>query len=64
MVLLPDPSKYYANPTPKPTDKKYVFFENAELDQMAKHFIGNNYRYVKIFICENMFSIYSGFQNS
>ena len=42
-MLLPDPSKY--NP-PKPSettnyDKKKVFFEQAELDEMAKYFIGN-----------------------
>jgi hypothetical protein len=44
MVLLPDPSKYYAPPTPSTNPKATVFFENQDLDQMAKHFIGNNFR--------------------
>lgn len=45
MVLLPDPSKFNANPPQKASEKKYIFFENPDLDQMARHFIGNNYRY-------------------
>lgn len=44
MVLLPDPSKYYEKPLPQPGEKKLVFFDNPDLDQMARHFIGNNYR--------------------
>lgn len=64
MVLLPDPSKYYANPTPKPTDKKHVFFENEELDQMAKHFIGNNYRFVKFSHVKIFNNFFLFFQNS
>lgn len=45
MVLLPDPSKFNANSPAKSSEKKYIFFENPDLDQMARHFIGNNYRY-------------------
>ena len=44
MVLLPDPSKYHAKPPPLSDDNKQVFFENPDLDKMARHFIGNNYR--------------------
>lgn len=45
MVLLPDPYKYNAKPPTTPIDeKKMVFFDNVDLDQMARHFIGNNYR--------------------
>lgn len=44
MVLLPDPDKYYAKPPPTANEKKMTFFDNVDLDQMAKHFIGNNYR--------------------
>jgi hypothetical protein len=44
MVLLPDPDKYKP-PTP-PTDFKNrtVFFAHPDLDEIAKHFIGNNER--------------------
>lgn len=45
MVLLPDPSKFYAKAPPDSNEKRTIFFENVELDRMAKHFIGNNYRY-------------------
>lgn len=45
MVLLPDPSKFHAKPPPlSPDDKRQVFFDHADLDQMARHFIGNNFR--------------------
>lgn len=44
MVLLPDPSKYYQKPPPPSGEKRLVFFDNVELDSMAQHFIGNNYR--------------------
>lgn len=44
MVLLPDPSKLNASSAPAGGEKKFVFFDNADLDQMARHFIGNNYR--------------------
>lgn len=44
MVLLPDPSKYSAKPPPSSDEKKLVFFDNPDLDQIARHFIGNNYR--------------------
>lgn len=44
MVLLPDPSKFNASPTGPRDEKKLVFFDNPDLDQMARHFIGNNYR--------------------
>lgn len=45
MVLLPDPSKFNAHQPQKNSEKRNIFFENPELDQMARHFIGNNYRY-------------------
>jgi hypothetical protein len=53
MVLLPDPDKYLNKPPPDLDEKKRIFFENHDLDQMAKHFIGNNYRFVNfsIFTC-------------
>lgn len=44
MVLLPDPSKYNPNPPPPSGEKRLVFFDNEDLDKMAQHFIGNNYR--------------------
>lgn len=45
MVLLPDPSKYHDKPPPRdPASTRSIFFEHSDLDQMARHFIGNNYR--------------------
>lgn len=48
MVLLPDPSKLKANPPVDISEKKFIFFENKDLDQMARHFIGNNYRFLDL----------------
>lgn len=44
MVLLPDPSKYNAKPLPNLNAKRTIFFDNEDLDKMARHFIGNNDR--------------------
>lgn len=47
MVLLPKP------PEPKEAiDKplRNAFFENDGLDHMAKHFVGNNIRFVEILL--------------
>lgn len=46
MVLLPKP------PPPKDSDneiKGNTFFENDAMDYMAKHFVGNNFRFVIAF---------------
>lgn len=45
MVLLPKP------PPPKDPNnevQRNVFFENEAMDHMAKHFVGNNFRFVNI----------------
>lgn len=47
MVLLPDPDKYKPPAPITDFEKRKVFFEHPELDEMAKYFIGNNYRFVK-----------------
>lgn len=44
MVLLPDPSKYKPNVELPKDEKRSIFFENQDLEQMARHFIGNNSR--------------------
>ena len=46
MVLLPDPTKYNENlkAPPSSTENRRIFFDHAELDQMAQFFIGNNFR--------------------
>lgn len=47
MVLLPKP------PEPKEAidnPLRNVFFENDELDYMAKHYVGNNIRFVSILL--------------
>lgn len=42
-MLLPDPSKFKAPEKEEVTDyaNKTVFFPQADLDEMAKYFIGN-----------------------
>lgn len=50
MVLLPKP------PPPKDSDneiKGNTFFENDAMDHMAKHFVGNNFRFVIAFSDNN-----------
>ncbi|CAO1441661.1 unnamed protein product [Diamesa serratosioi] len=42
MSMLPNPDKYKEHVPVDP--KKTIFFENTDLDQMARHFIGNNQR--------------------
>lgn len=41
-MLLPDPTKL--KPTAKVDQKHTVFFEHNDLDELAKHFIGNIHR--------------------
>lgn len=41
MVLLPNPDAKAPEVEPKTTG---IFFENHDLDEMARHFIGNNFR--------------------
>lgn len=41
-MLLPDPTKFKPpNDNAIDTQKQTVFFEHRELDEIAKHFIGN-----------------------
>lgn len=47
MVLLPNPEKYLANEARTARKSTTTFFENRDLDEMAKHFIGNNFRFYK-----------------
>lgn len=41
-MLLPDPSKF--KPPNKVDEKHTVFFAHTDLDELAKHFIGNIHR--------------------
>ena len=47
-MLLPDPSKFKS---PNKVDENYqkhtVFFAHTDLDELAKHFIGNIHRFYK-----------------
>jgi hypothetical protein len=44
-MLLPDPDKFYKNASEEASKpKKSIFFEQLELDQIARSFIGNNQR--------------------
>lgn len=47
MVLLPNPDKLKdasTSATNADNAKRLIFFEHPDLDQMARHFIGNNQR--------------------
>lgn len=45
-MLLPDPTKYTKpSETTEIDEKQTVFFEHRDLDQIARHFIGNIHRF-------------------